>query len=193
MVAPAAAQIIHYPAKVVVDPTDLSTPGTDEAYGGTMVGKVQELGFQSVGEDPFGLWAECYGEVIDYLEGANQFLMGMLMLGYDDDAVAQFAPGGYTAGATTGHAKLTEPGSRAPGQSALEASNARDRTILILPEDTIHVPALILYRAVPDWTPAATIALERGSKFGLPLTFTCMRNASGNIYQWAMIDDMDLT
>jgi len=193
MVAGNSSRIIHYPATVVVDPTDLATPGTDNAYGGTLVGKTMDLGLQSVGDDPLPLWGECYGEPLDYLEGSNAFLLGMLLLGYDDDAVAQFMPSGYAAGATTGHAKFTEPGNRTPGQSALESGNARDVALLILPEDTIHVPALIVYRAIPDWTPAATIAMERRTKFGLPMTFTCLRNASGNIYQWAMIDDMDLT
>jgi hypothetical protein len=193
MTAPAAARILHFPSTVIVGPSSTTVPGSDGAYGGTLIGKVEEIGFQTVGEEPFGLWAECYGEDIDYLEGSNMFELGMNVMAWDDNAVAQFMPSGYTAGTKTKHAKFTKPGTRTPGQSALEPGNTRDKVVMLLPEDKIHVPTLILYRAIPDWTQAATMALERKSKFGVPLTFRCLRNGSGHIYQWSMLADLDLT
>jgi len=193
MTAKSAAQIIHFPATVIVTPTSVSTPGASGNYGGTFVGGVKEIGFQSVGEEAFEIWSECYGEVTDVLEGSNQFNIAMLLRGWDDDAVAQFMAGGYAAGSVSGHAVFTEPGARTPGQSTQEAANARNLKLLLLPDDPIHVPALMIYNAVPDWTPGATIALEQKSELGIPLTFRCMRNSAGNIYSWGMLADLSLT
>ncbi|MAH48800.1 hypothetical protein CMI37_23435 [Candidatus Pacearchaeota archaeon] len=185
MTAGAIARVIRAPGRVVVDPTNLSNA---YPHGGTEVGKSQAFVLTSLASPPFRVECEGLGDASDVLEQPKDFAASVVLRGWDDDAVAQFHSDGYAVGGKSGHAVDIEPAS-SPGSTAI----GRACIILYVPDDIIHVPALLLYRAIPYWPEATDIAYERGTEFGLPVAFVCIRNAAGKILQRGIFADLSLT
>lgn len=169
----------------MVGPTNLATA---YPYGGTEVGKARLCVLQPRGTG-FRVMSEGLGEATDVLESSNEYVFSCFLRGWDDDAVAQFFSGGYTAGSTSKHAVWAEPGTTTPGASAL----GRAVVLLYVPDDVIHVPAVLIYRGVPDWTPGSELALQRGEELGLPVTLECLRDANDNILAVGLLADLSLT
>jgi len=189
MAAGNVSRIIHGPGKLVVGPSDLTTPGSDNAYGGTEVGLSNQCLLTPLGV-PFRIENEGLGEATDVLEANNRFLVTCFLRGWDDDAITQFFSGQRSAGGTSQHGLFTAPGSRVPGKSSADSTNL---TVLFVPEDLLHTDAFILYRAIPWWTDDAEMAFQRQEEFGIPLQLDCLRNGSGNILQVGRLADLSLT
>lgn len=185
MTSGTVARTIRAPGRLVVAPTNLATA---YPYGGTEVGLTQLCVLQPKGV-PFRVVAEGLGEATDVLEANNEFVFACFLRGWDDDAVAQFLSGGYAAGSTSKHAVWSVPGTVTPGASAL----SRAKVLLYVPDDVIHVPALLIYRGVPDWSLGAEVALQRRSEVGLPIAVDCIRDANDNILSLGMLADLSLT
>lgn len=184
MVAGDVSRVIRAPGRVVVNPTDLSTT---YPYGGTEIGKTRLCVLQSLGT-AFRVESEGLGEATDRLESSNHFVFSCFVRGWDDDAIAKFFSGGFTTGATSGHAVYSEPGTTTPGASAL----GRSVSLLYVPDDLIHVPALLIYRGVPDWTDGAELAFQRGSELGLPIALDCLRDFNDRILSMGMLADLSV-
>jgi hypothetical protein len=186
VVAGNVARILRGPGRVVIGPTNLAAA---YPYGGTEVGKTNQFALQSFGTQ-FRIESEGLGEATDILEANKRFVAALFVRGWDDDAVEQFfSSSNYAAGGTSAHAVLSEPGTKVPGESAI----ARAVKLLYVPDDIIHVPSLLIYRGIPDWTEASELAFQRGSELGIPLTIDCLRDGNGNTLSIGMLADLSLT
>lgn len=182
-----SARVIRAPGRLVINPTVAFDGGT-YPYGGTEVGKSNLCVLQSLGSS-FRVESEGLGEASDILEGNNHWVFTCLLRGWDDDAVLQLLSGGYQAGTVTQHSVFHVPGSRTPGQSAL----SRAVILAYIPDDPLHVPGVLIYRGIPDWTEGAEIAFQRRSELGIPLSLDCMRDVNGNTLRIGRIHDLPLT
>jgi len=185
---PSSSSVLRAPGYVIANPSDLSDPGGDRTYGtGVLLGKTRAVALVPLGE-AYRVECEGLGEFSDVLEGNNRYLVNLFLRGHDKDAFQQLMSGGYIEGATTGQPLWEEPGTQTPGQSAI----ARAKVLLFAPEDTIHAPALLIRRGIPDFADGAEVAFQRGEEFGLELSIECLRNAAGKILSLGMLEDITL-
>lgn len=176
---------IRAPGRLVVGPTDLSAA---YPYGGTEVGKTQAVIIHALGLG-FRVESEGLGEATDILEPSNQYVFACVLRGWDDDAVAQFFSGKSATGTVSGHQVYQVPGSIIPGASAL----SRALILLYVPDDPIHVPSVLVYRGIPDWSENAELAFQRGEELVLPVVAECLRDSNDNILQIGIFSDLSLT
>jgi len=182
MAAGDVARSIRAPGRLVINPTDLTD---DFPYGGTEVGKVRGVVLMSLGQ-PFHVFSEGVGEITDVLEADNHYVFSCLVRGWDDDAIRLFFSDNYVAGATSQHSVFVAPGSSHAGASALN----RSVMALYVPDDIIHVPSVIIYRGIPDWTEGSEMAFQRGEELALPVTLLCLRTSSNNILAIGRLADL---
>lgn len=183
MAAGSITRVIRAPGRLVVGPTNLAAA---YPYGGTEVGKTKFVSVQPI-RGLFRVESEGLGDATDILESSLRYVFSCFVRGWDDDAVAQFFSGSYSAGSVSGHALFLEPGSM-PGKSAY----SRGLKLLYVPDDPIHVPAVLVYCAIIDWSDSAEIALQRGEEFGIPVAAECLRDANSRIIQIGMLSDLTL-
>lgn len=184
MSAPRAAKVIRAPGRIVIGPTDLSAP---YPYGGTEVGKASQCRLQPQG-NMYRVVHEGTGETGDLLEGGSRWVFACFLRGFDDDAVENLLQDGYQEGEETQHAVFRAPGFQVAGTSAL----GRAVVLLYVPDDLVHVPAVLLYRAVPDFADGAELALRRSDEFGLPLVMECVRDLQGRMVAVGRLPDLTL-
>jgi hypothetical protein len=171
---------------IVVGPTDLSIA---HPYGGTEIGKVNQCILQPQGTS-FRVENEGLGEATDVLEPDNLWTFGCFLRTWDDDAIEKlFSSVSYSVGAVSGHAVYSVPGTRVPGKSAL----GRAIILLYVPDDLIHVDALLIYSGIAEWTEGAEIAFQRHAELGIPFTLDCLRDSNGNILRIGRFVDLSLT
>ena len=185
MAAGNVARIIRAPGNIVVNPTNLAAA---YPYGGTEVGKTNQCALQPMGSS-FRVEYEGFREAGDILEGDNRYTFGCFLRGWDDDAVQKLLAGGYEAGSVTQHSVFHEPGNQVPGESAL----TRSVILLYVPDDLIHVPAVLIYNGVPDWTEGADLAFQRGDELGIPITLDCLRDSNNNMLRVGRFADLALS
>lgn len=180
------ARIIRAPGRIVIGPVEPLRGGTFP-YGGTEIGRANLCALQPLGE-AYRVENEGLGEVGDILEAGNRWVFSCFLRGWDDRAVELLLQSGFERGAVTQHAVFSVPGTRAAGRSAL----GRAVVLVYVPDDPIHVPGVLLYRAVPDVSAGADLAFQRGNELGLPLTFECVRDSQGRIVQVGRLADLEI-
>jgi hypothetical protein len=185
MTAGNASRVIRAPGRLVVAPTNL---GVAYPYGGVEVGKTRLVVVRVLGTN-VRVESEGLGEATDVLERQNHFVFSCFLRGWDDDAIEQLWPDNFTVGAATGHAVFDAPGRSVPGASMLD----RAKVLLYVPDNVAEVPAVLIYRGVPDWSDSAEMAFQRGDELGLPLAVECLRSASGRILKIGRLADLSLT
>lgn len=185
MAAGQASKILKSPARLVVNPTDLSAA---YPFGGVEVGRANLVVLTMLGVQ-VRIESEPLGEATDILEAANQTSFGCFLRGWDDDAVQQFLGHGYQLGAVTGHAVFSSPGSAHPGQSAF----SRAVKLLVYADNPIDSPSCLIHRGIPDWTEAAELAWSRSDEMGIPLTIECLRGSVGRIVDVGRFADLSLS
>lgn len=184
MVAGSSSRTIRAPGRLIANPTDLSDSPT---YGGTELGKTRAVALLPLGSS-YRVECEGLGEASDILEGDNNYVFSCFLRGWDRDAIEVLFAGGYAEGGTTKHAVWSEPGTRTAGQSAL----GRAAIFLFVPDDTIHVPAALIYSGVSDFADGAELAFQRDEELGLEVGIVCMRSAAGKILSVGRIADLSL-
>lgn len=187
MAAGNSSKVIRATGRLVVGPTMPMRGANACPYGGTEIGKANACVLLPLGAQ-YLVESEGLGEVTDVLEGNQRWVFSCFLRGWDRDAVRLLHPDGYEEGAQTQHARFEAPGVAVPGSSAL----GRAVVLAFVPDDAVHVPGVVLYRAVPDWSDGAELAFQRGTELGIPLSFDCLRDASGRILQMGLIADLDL-
>lgn len=185
-VTASGGRIIRAPGRIVIDPLD-GFAGGSYPYGGSEIGRANLCVLQPLGE-PLRVFAEGLGETNEILEPGSRWVWSCFLRGWNDKAVELLLPDGFAEGDVSQHAVFSAPGSQYAGRSALD----RARKLLFVPDDPIHVPAVILYRAVPDWSEGAELQFRRGEELGLPLVFECLRDDEGRILQVGRIVDLKL-
>lgn len=179
-------RVIRNPCTVIAAPTSLTAGATGE-YGGSIIGSTRAVELVPLGT-PFRVECEGLGEFSDVLEGNNRYVAGCFLRGWDKAAVQNILAGGYAAGATTGNARWSVPGSRTPGQSAV----GRALVWLFAPDDPEIHPALIIRAGIPDFSDGARVAFQHGEELGLAFTIECLRNGSGATIDMGLLADLTL-
>lgn len=185
MAAGSASRVIRAPGRLVVAPTALGVP---DVYGGTEIGLTRACVLQPLGS-PFRVECEGTGDASDVLNRPLRFVFSCFLRGWDNDAIAKVFPDLLSVGAVTGHAIYTAPGDSLPGTSALD----RGHVFLYVPDDTINVPAILIYRGIPDWSGGAAMAFQRQDELGIPLAIECVRNDDGKTLAVGRLADLSLT
>ena len=186
MAAGSVARIIRAPGRIIIGPfTPFAT--TTFPYGGTEIGK-SNLCAVSVHGTPFRIENEATGEASDILEPNRNYSFACFLRAWDDDAVEKMLAQSYAKGATTQHAVYPAP-DNVPGAS----SHARAVILAYIPDATVHVSGVLIYRGIADWEEDAEIVFQRGSEIGLPLRVDCLRDANGNMLKIGRIEDLSLT
>lgn len=179
------ARILRAPGKIVVGPTNLSTAFP---YGGTLIGLSRLCVLKPLGTNLRVVAEGLGGEPTDVLHSQNEYVFSCFLRGWDDDAVRFFWPDNYEVGAVSGHALQTIPGTLMAGASMLSHA----LKVLYVPDDVVHVPSLLIYSGIPDWSDSAEMALQRREELGLPVAMDCIRDATGRILQLGMLADLTL-
>jgi hypothetical protein len=185
MAAGSASRTIRASGRLIAEPTDLSN---DFPHGGTEVGRTRLVVMQSLGE-MYRIEGEGIGQATDILEADKRYSFACILRGHDDDAIDLLLNDGDTIGDTSHHRVWSAPGTQTPGQSAL----GRAVILLYVPDDLIHVDALLIYSAIPHLAPGVDITFARNTEFGLPLACECMEDANGNILSIGRFADLSLT
>ena len=181
------ARVIRAPGTVVHTPTDLTDAAGTGEYGGTLIGRTRAVVVQPLAA-PYQVQSEGLGEASDVLTAANDYIVSLFLRGWDRNAVSVLLPGGYTQGSTTHQALWQAPGTETPGESAL----SRAKIWLFVPEDTVHVPCVLVRSGVPDFADGAEIALQRDEEFGLAMVLKCMRDSGGRMLDIGHLEDLTL-
>lgn len=184
MVAGRTSQIVRGSGRVVLNPTDLEAA---YPYGGVEVGLTREVALTPLGTG-FRVMSEAFGEATDVLEASNEFVFACVVRGWDDDAVELLLSDGQAAGATTRRRTWSSPGIVTPGASALD----RAVSLLYVPDDSLHVPACLIYRGIPSWADSAELFWQRRAELALPIALDCLRDARDRILSVGMLADLEL-
>jgi len=184
MAARSSIRTLRAPGRLVVNPTTEFADGTFP-YGGTEVGSVRGAVLRALGTN-FAVFNEVRGEISDILESNHRWTFSCFLRGWDADALELLFADGYELGDISGQATFAVPGAQVPGASA----NNRAVVLAYIPDDKIHAPAVLLYKAIPDWSEAAEIAFQRGSELGIPLSFECLRDDSDRIIRVSRLPDL---
>jgi hypothetical protein len=64
---------------------------------------------------------------------------------------------------------------------------------VFVPDDLIHVPAILIYRGIPDFQDGAEMAFQRGEELGLPMAVECLRDTQNRILEIGRLADMPQT
>jgi len=182
MAAGNPARIIRAPGKLVVNPTDLTTA---YPYGGTEVGLTKTVVVKPQGNS-YLVSSEGRGEISDFLEADNRWVVGFYLRGFDDDALLLLHPDFAEVGEVTGHTSFRVPARAVPGASALP----RARKLLYVPDDPINTPALLVYRGIPDFENNSDISFQRKSEFGMAMAVECLRDEQNRILEIGRLADM---
>ncbi len=185
MAAGNAARTIRNVGRLVVGPTDLSAA---YPHGGTEVGRTKLVVLQSFGEQ-YRIQGEGIGRATDVLEADKRWTFSCFLRGWDNDAVDLLMNDGDSVGGTSRHRVWSAPGSTTPGASAL----ARAQILLYVPDDILHNPAVLVFAAIPQWSPGAEIAFQRGTEYGIPLSAECFEDGNGNTLEIGRLSDLSLT
>lgn len=186
MAAADASRTLRVPGRLVVSPEDLTT---SYPYGGIEIGKAKMVVLASFGQS-FRVPCEGLGgEASDIIGSPSSYTFSCFLRGWDDDALQYLFPANYAQGANSGHSVLREPFGRVGGASEL----SRAIKLLYVPDDPINAPAIIMYRAVPDWSDGAELAFQRADELGMPIVAELFRSDDGKIVEVGRLADLSLT
>lgn len=180
------AQVIRATGRIVINPTlDLAT--AEFPYGGTALGLVRLCVLQPIGESLLVEY-EALGAVGAITRGSNWHTFACTVRGWNDTAIEELHTNEQGTGTQTGRRTMSIPGSKYPGAKA----SARQIQLLFAPDDLLHVPAVLLYAAVPNWDPGITMQFDRKSELGLPLSFGCLGDLAGRVLSIGRLPDLEL-
>lgn len=179
-----ASEVLRAPGTVYLNPTSLAASAP---YGGEPIGSVRGVVVQSLGRG-YRISSEGLGEATDVLEARHEFAVQFILRGWDRTAIQRLYADGYSEGSVSQRAVWSAPANARPGSSAL----GRAVTLIYVPDDSVNVPALLIYRGVPDWSDDGEVAMQRGEEFGFPCSIDCIRNDAGNTLSIGMLADLTL-
>lgn len=185
MVRSDVARIVRAPGRLIVNPVQEFATG-QFPFGGAEIGRANACALTPMGK-PYVVEYESTGNIGDILEASHRWLFTCFLRGADDDAMEQLL-GDWTTVGETQHRRFEVPGSNAPGASALP----RAVRLALIPDDTIHSPGIVIYRAVPILTDGVKVAFTRSDEFGWSLAFECVADDTGRTLQVGRIADLDI-
>ena len=186
MAAGSSSRILRSPSRLVANPTT-SPSSTAYPYGGKEVGRVNAVAVASAAGN-YRVFSEGDGTANELLEGEHRWIFTCFLRGWDNDALQTMLADGYSVGSVTQHSMFTAPGNKIPGSSAL----SRAIKLLVVPDDPVNNPGLILYYAIPEMTENAPLSWARSSEFGVPITAECMQDSTGRILAIGRLPDLTI-
>lgn len=185
MSAPLPQNTLRIRGRLITTPTDLTAA---ESYGGTYLGDFDEISWELV---PLGadLTAQEFGGVpYEGIENGLVMSFGARLRTWDADMIAALFPSAMvttTAGSPTVRFS-------ASSHLGLKKS-ARAVKILCAPEHPERETALLAYAAVPQLEATARASHSLGADWGLPLLFTCYPTTAGDIADYGLIRNLELS
>ncbi len=181
-----SAKIVRAPGRLVVNPTTNLATGSFP-NGGWAVGHVSQCRVQPLGTT-LRVFSEALGEYTDLIEGNRRWVFSCFLRGWDDDAIERLLSDGYERGPATQHSSFAVPGNHEVGTSAL----GRAVRLLYVPDAPERVPAVLIYRAIPEMADGAEMLFQRNAELGIPLAFECLRDDDGRILHVGLIHDLPI-
>lgn len=172
------------PGILIKNPTSVTAPGTDGAYGGTLLGLSRDHRWQMM-DSPIMVPAEEYGGApSEGVEGGKWCIFGALFRGWDADALAAI----YANTSTGSSGKVINMGT---GESAKAGHRLSDRAIklLFVPDNTAK-RAVIVYRALPVLQEDSATAFSIFREATHAVTFIGMPDATGRIAKVGVLGDL---
>lgn len=183
----AGARVIRAPGRLIVNPVEeFASDVAVFPFGGVDMGKVNLAVLQPMGST-VRVESEA-GYTTDVLESNERWVMSCFLRGWNNDVLRYLRPEFWATGEETQHAVVSVPGSQLPGASAMSRAVA----LAFYPDDAVHSPGFILYRAVPDWSDGAEFAFQRQSELGIPMSFECVRDATARVLKIGRMADLEL-
>jgi len=174
-------RIRHVPARVAINPTDLTA---SFPHGGTEIGTVRDIVLRTDVRHA-QVVAEEFGEVVEDVFVGSSVIAAMVIREFDSDAVSTLFPWAVT-GSSSG-----EPVVRYPTTSQAGDLRSGDAvTLIITPVDEARHPATILYSAVPMVDDAAELTYSLEREFAVAAMFQGLRDGSGRIYEIGRLEDL---
>lgn len=180
----AIGRVIRASSRLVINPTNLAA---EFPYGGKQLGKARACTLAPLGQS-YRVEAEGLGRSSDVLHGGSRHLFSCFLRGWDDAAIELLLPDGWSRGDATRHATWSAPAEQDTGVSAL----SRAVVLLVVPDDVVHVPCLLMLRAVAWWSSGSELAFRRRDELGLPLSFECLRDTGSRVLQIGRLQDLTL-
>jgi len=181
MSKPNVRDILTVPGRLSVGPTDLLAP---YPHGGTALGIVLETVL--ILDVPYqSIIAEEYGERVEGIVTGQGCALGFLLRGWDFDTLDLIFPN-VAAGAASGRARISAPGTIRPG----EPMSNRSVVLLFTPDDIDRHPMFLMRRALPAVRETAEIALRLDQEYGVPAIFVGIRDTSGRLYEVGLAHDL---
>ena len=179
-----AGKVLRVGGRLCINPTNLATAFP---HGGTALGMISEAVFQP-GLKRYEVTAEEYGgEPIDLVITSETAVFGCLFRGMDFDAWGTIWEDTRN-GKSSGQKVVNYPGAIRAGNLASD----RSVTLLYSPDDVQSDPAILMYEACPILSETAELALAISEEMVVRVVFQGIRNASGNVYQIGLIEDLVL-
>ena len=184
MAAPTIANIQRIRGKICSGPTDATAA---YPHGGTALGLVGSVEWRIIPIRGEVTAEEYHGQTIEIIEGAENVLLAAVLREWDSDAIAALFPSTSTS---TTSGKVSASRTYTTTRGALGSSRAVK--LLFSPQATEEHPALLLYRAVPLITEQASMAYSLDREWQMPVIFQGLPDATGRIYQSALLEDLTL-
>lgn len=176
------------PGILIKNPTSTTVPGTDGAYGGTLLGlsRDHELAMMDRSIDVPG--EELGGAPTEALEGGKWCVFAALFRGWDSDALATIYPNTAT-GSSTGQ-KLIRLGMT---QSTKPGHRVSDRAVklLFVPYDSAK-RAVLVYRALPRIREDSRLGLTIFRESLHAVTFVGMPDGTGRVAEVGRLADLTI-
>ena len=179
-----SGKVLRVGGHLCINPTNLAI---DFPHGGTALGMISEAVFQP-GLKRYEVTAEEYGgEPIDLVVTSETVIFGCLFRGMDSDAWGTIWED-TRIGKSSGEKVVEYPGTIRAGNLA----SARSVKLLYSPDDVQSDPALLLFAACPILSESAELALAISREMVVRVVFQGIRDASGEVYQFGLLEDLTL-
>lgn len=183
MAAPNVLNVIRGPARLILNPTDLTAA---YPYGGTELGLARGCIFE-YGTTTHYVTAEEWANRSNAVYCGDAGAIRCVLRGWDADAIGTVArtyAAGNSGAPTIAPDTNTAPraGTQIPGYKILMAQS----------ESPATMPSVLVYYGLPAIDPEAQLELSRNKEAGTAVRFDAAPDSSGRTYFVGLIGDMTL-
>lgn len=182
MATASALNLLRMPARLVKNPTDLSTTFP---YGGTALGLARELVFR-FGTKTHAEYAEEWATHTRVFYCGDVGYLAAILRDWDVDAIGNVFVTGST-GSSGG--PLVAPDVNASTRAGTLLSGS---SILVAPLAPDVYPAVLLYNALPHPEDAAELNYSRKNEAGVGAAWEACPDANGRTYAVGVLEDLTL-
>ncbi len=195
MAVGAATNVFHLDGRLCSGPTNIAD-GQTFPFGGTNLGEIRAGAF-TVNHSAEEIPAEEFGgRRVDYVRTGDAAALTAILREFDAASLALIFPNVSTSSKTgkpiiKGRSFATTASGDSIERSGDRASDKAQK-ILFAPNSPEHVPAILLYAALPLPDAAASLTLSNTAEAGFPVVFEAVHDANGHLYQIGLLTDLSL-